>query len=93
METSQSRQKSYINVRRRDLEFVVRDKVFLKVAPMKGVLRFRRKGKLSLCFIGPFGILEWIGLVAYRLALPPSQCFSCLDVEEIHDRSFSYGRL
>ncbi|KAA0056044.1 ty3-gypsy retrotransposon protein [Cucumis melo var. makuwa] len=69
---AQSRQKSYADVRRRDLEFDVGDKVFLKVAPMKGVLRFERRGKLSPRFVGPFEILERIGPVAYRLALPPS---------------------
>ncbi|KAL0536189.1 hypothetical protein IC582_025128 [Cucumis melo] len=63
---------SYADVRRRDLEFDVGDKVFLKVAPMKGVLRFERRGKLSPRFVGPFEILEQIGPVAYRLALPPS---------------------
>ncbi|KAA0051425.1 pol protein [Cucumis melo var. makuwa] len=72
MQTAQSRQKSYADVRRKDLEFDVRDKVFLKVAPMKGVLRFERRGKLSPHFVGPFEILERIGPVAYRLALPPS---------------------
>ncbi|KAL0551955.1 hypothetical protein IC582_011048 [Cucumis melo] len=56
----------------KDLEFDVGDKVFLKVAPMKGVLRFERRGKLSPCFVGPFEILERIDPVAYRLALPPS---------------------
>ncbi|TYK04282.1 pol protein [Cucumis melo var. makuwa] len=72
MLTSQSRQKSYADVRRKDLEFEVGDMVFLKVAPMKGVLRFEKKGKLSPRFVGPFEILERIGPVAYRLALPPS---------------------
>ncbi|KAL0553867.1 hypothetical protein IC582_007771 [Cucumis melo] len=72
MLTAHSRQKSYADVRRRDLEFDVGDKVFLKVAPMKGVLRFERRGKLSPRFVGPFEILERIGPVAYRLALPPS---------------------
>ncbi|TYK29815.1 putative Retrotransposon protein, Ty3-gypsy subclass [Cucumis melo var. makuwa] len=66
------RHKSYANVRRKDLEFNVEDMVFLKVAPMKGVLRFEKKGKLSPRFVGPFEILERIGPVAYRLALPPS---------------------
>ncbi|KAL0561578.1 hypothetical protein IC582_002012 [Cucumis melo] len=72
MHTAQSRQKSYAYVRRKDLEFEVGDKVFLKVAPMRGVLRFERRGKLSPRFVGPFEILERIGPVAYRLALPPS---------------------
>ena len=71
MRKAQSRQKSYADVRRRDLEFEVGDKVFLKVAPMKGVFRFGCKGKLSPCFMGPFEILERVGQVAYRLALPP----------------------
>ncbi|KAA0032780.1 pol protein [Cucumis melo var. makuwa] len=72
MHTAQSRQKSYADVRWKDLEFEVGDKVFLKVAPMRGVLRFERRGKLSPRFVGPFEILERIGPVAYRLALPPS---------------------
>ncbi|KAL0543840.1 hypothetical protein IC582_018945 [Cucumis melo] len=72
MHTAQCRQKSYADVRRKDLEFEVGDKVFLKVAPMRGVVRFERRGKLSPRFVGPFEILERIGPVAYRLALPPS---------------------
>ncbi|TYK18878.1 pol protein [Cucumis melo var. makuwa] len=63
--------KSYADVRRKDLEFNVGDKVFLKVAPMKGVLRFEKKGKLSPRFVGPFEILERICPVAYP-AGPPS---------------------
>lgn len=72
MQTAQSRQKSYADVRRKDLKFDVGEKVFLKVAPMKGVMRFEKKGKLSPRFVGPFEILERVGVVAYRLALPPS---------------------
>ena len=71
MSTAQSRQKSYANDGCRNLEFEEGDPVFLKLAPVKGVLRFERKGKLRLRFIGPFKILERIGLVAYKLALPP----------------------
>ena len=72
MLATQSRQKSYADVRRRKLEFNVGDKVFLKVAPIKGIMRFGMKGKLSPRFIGPFEILERVGEVAYKLALPPS---------------------
>ena len=70
--TTQSRQKSYADVRRRPLEFKVGDHVFLKVMPKRGVVRFGKRGKLSPRFIGPFEILERVGTVAYRLALPPS---------------------
>ncbi|GJR08097.1 putative nucleotidyltransferase, ribonuclease H [Tanacetum coccineum] len=52
-------------------EFQVGDRVFLKVSPFRGVKRFGIKGKLSPRFIGPFEILERIGEVSYRLALPP----------------------
>ena len=59
-------------MRRRPLEFEVGDHVFLKVMPKRGVVKFGRHGKLLPRFIGPFEILERIGSVAYRLALPPS---------------------
>ena len=71
LETAQSRQKSYADKRRRPLEFQVGDAVFLKVAPLKGVMRFGKKGKLSPRYVGPFEIIERIGKVAYRLALSP----------------------
>ncbi|XP_077222075.1 uncharacterized protein LOC143855912 [Tasmannia lanceolata] len=72
MRTAQSRQKSYADHRRRDLEFAVGDRVFLKVSPWKGVIRFGKKGKLSPRYIGPYEILERIGPVSYRVALPPA---------------------
>ncbi|KZV25174.1 hypothetical protein F511_41449 [Dorcoceras hygrometricum] len=71
MKTAQSRQKSYADSHRRDLNFKVGDHVFFKITPMKGVMRFGKKGKLSPRFIGSFQILERIGTLAYRLALPP----------------------
>ncbi|XP_055831027.1 uncharacterized protein LOC129900088, partial [Solanum dulcamara] len=66
-----SRQKSYADRRVRPLEFMVGDCVWLKISPMKGVMRFGKKGKLSPRFVGPFEILRRVGGVAYKLALPP----------------------
>ncbi|GKE49565.1 hypothetical protein Tco_1480823, partial [Tanacetum coccineum] len=64
------RQKSYVDKRRKPLEFNVGDHVLLKVSPWKGVVRFGKKGKLALRFIVPFKIIERIGPAAYRLRLP-----------------------
>jgi hypothetical protein len=68
---AQSRQKSYADQRRRELTFEVRDFVYLKVSPMRGLHRFKERGKLALRFIGPFKIIEKRGEVAYQLELPP----------------------
>ena len=70
--TAQIQQKSYADMLRRPLEFEVRDHVFLKVIPKRGVVRFGKREKLSPRFIGPFEILKRVGTVAYQLALPPS---------------------
>ena len=70
--TTQSRQKSYVDRRRRPLEFEVGDHVFLKVMPKRGMVRFGKQGKLVPRYIRPFEIPERVGTVAYRLALPPS---------------------
>ncbi|XP_043717622.1 uncharacterized protein LOC122665533 [Telopea speciosissima] len=72
IKAAQSRQKGYADQRRTDLEFSVSDKVFLKVSPTMGVMRFSKKGKLSSRFIGPYEILVTVGPVAYRLVIPPS---------------------
>ncbi|KAJ9561205.1 hypothetical protein OSB04_006365 [Centaurea solstitialis] len=78
LRTAQSRQKSYADRRRSDLEFQVGDKVLLKVSPWKGVIRFRKRGKLGPRFIGPFKVTARVGKVAYRLELPP-------ELNQIHD--------
>ncbi|KAK4731440.1 hypothetical protein R3W88_024428 [Solanum pinnatisectum] len=49
---------------------MVGERVLLKVSPMKGVMRFGKKGKLSPRYIGLFEIVERIGEVAYELSLP-----------------------
>ncbi|WVZ83251.1 hypothetical protein U9M48_030418 [Paspalum notatum var. saurae] len=72
MRIAQSRQKSYADIMRRDLEFQVGDHVLLKVSPTKGIVRFGTKGKLSPRYIGPFTIVARIGKLAYRLELPES---------------------
>jgi len=70
LKTAQSRQKSYTDIRRRDLEFEVEDWVYLKVSSMKGDIRFGKKGKLSPRYIGPYRISKKIGNVAYELKVP-----------------------
>nr|GFC53437.1 hypothetical protein [Tanacetum cinerariifolium] len=68
---ARTRQKSYADKHRRELEFQTGDHVFLKVSPARGIRRFGIKGKLSPRFIRPFEILDRVGEVSYRLALPP----------------------
>jgi hypothetical protein len=77
LQAAQNRQKAYANAHRKDIEYAVGDKVFLKVSPMKGVRRFGVKGKLAPKYVGPYEITERIGVVAYRLALPP-------DLSKVH---------
>nr|GEV74534.1 putative reverse transcriptase domain, ribonuclease H-like domain, aspartic peptidase domain protein [Tanacetum cinerariifolium] len=67
---SRSRQKSYADVRRKQMEFEAGDMVMLKVSPWKGVIRFGKRGKLSPRYIRPFEIIKRIGPVAYKLELP-----------------------
>jgi hypothetical protein len=80
MLTAQSHQsqKSYADKGGRLVNFEVGDQVFLKVSPMKGVMRFGKKGKLSPRYVGPFIITKIVGPVAYRVELPP-------ELAEVHD--------
>ncbi|XP_022008279.1 uncharacterized protein LOC110907608 [Helianthus annuus] len=72
IKAAQDRQKSYADRRRRPIEFQVGDYVLLKVAPSKGIIRFRKRGKLGPRNIGPFKKLARVGAVAYQLELPPA---------------------
>ncbi|KAA3470061.1 DNA/RNA polymerases superfamily protein [Gossypium australe] len=69
LKAASDRQKSYADLKWKDIEFEIGDKVFLKVSP---------EGKLSPRFIGLYEIIERIGSVAYRLMLPPK-------LEKIHN--------
>ena len=62
------RQKSYADMKRKDVHYEICEKVFLKVSPWKKIMRFGRKGKFSLRFIGPYEVIEKVGPVTYRLA-------------------------
>lgn len=64
MKAAQDTQKSYADKRRRPIEFEVGDLVLLKVSPGKGIIRFRKHGKLSPRFIGPFKIVARVGEVS-----------------------------
>jgi hypothetical protein len=78
LRVTQSRQKSYADHRRRELSFEVGDFVYLMLSPMRGLRRFKVRGKLAPRFIGPFKILEKRGEVAYQLELPPQ-------LSDVHD--------
>ena len=78
LEIERDRQKTYADNRRRDLQFEIGDRVFLKISPWKGVLRFGKRGKLSPRYIGPYEIVSKVGPVAYKLKLPP-------ELSRIHD--------
>ena len=72
MRASRSRQKSYHDKRRKDTEFQVGDHVFLRVNPVTGVGRTLKCQKLTPHFVGPFEIMEKVGVMVYRIALPSS---------------------
>jgi hypothetical protein len=71
LEVAQARQKSYHDKRRKPLQFEVGDFMYLKISPTRGVQRFEIKGKLAPRYIGPYGIIEACGPMAYKLKLPP----------------------
>ncbi|GJU66873.1 putative reverse transcriptase domain-containing protein [Tanacetum coccineum] len=78
LKAARDSQKSYADKRRKPLEFSVGDYVLLKVSPWKGVVRFRKKGKLAPRFVRPFKIIEKVGPVAYQLDLPE-------ELNDVHD--------
>jgi hypothetical protein len=69
LKAAQSRQKSYVDNRKRDLEFQVGERVFLKLTPSRGILNHPRGGKLGLRYLRPFPILERIKPVTCKFDL------------------------
>ena len=78
LKVATDRQKSYTDMKRKDILYEVGEKMFLKVSPWKKVMRFGKKGELSPRFISPYEVIEKVGPIAYILALPP-------DLEKIHN--------
>ena len=78
LKIAKDRHESYADNRHRDLQFEIGDRVFLKISPWKGVLRFGKRGKLSPRYMGPYKIVSKVGPVAYKLKLPPK-------LSRIHD--------
>ncbi|WVZ57855.1 hypothetical protein U9M48_008191 [Paspalum notatum var. saurae] len=67
---AQSRQKSYVDKRRRELTFEAGEFVYLKVSPLRGTKKFHMRGKLAPRYVGPYRIKKKIGELAYELELP-----------------------
>ncbi|XP_027151946.1 uncharacterized protein LOC113752000 [Coffea eugenioides] len=72
IQAEQSRQKSYADNRRKDLEFAIGDLVFLKITPLEASLMSGKGKKLQPRFVGPYKVIQCVGKVSYKLELPPS---------------------
>jgi hypothetical protein len=70
LRVAQTRQKSYADNRRRPLEFEKGDYVYPMVSPLRGLRRFKVKGKVSPRFIEPFRVFRRVGEMTYQLELP-----------------------
>ena len=70
MQKGYSQKRAYADHRIMGFEFEEGDKVYLKISPMKGLVRFSKKGKLTPYYVGPYQNLQTVGKVAYELKLP-----------------------
>ena len=71
LKVANDRHKSYADMKRKDIRYEIDETVFLKLSPWKKVMRLGKNGKLSPRFISPYEVIEKVGPMAYRLALPP----------------------
>nr|GEW90907.1 putative reverse transcriptase domain-containing protein [Tanacetum cinerariifolium] len=69
IQAAHDRQKSYVDLKRKPMEFQVGDSVILKVLPWKWVVRYGKRGRLNPRYVGPFKGLEKVGSIAYKLEL------------------------
>ncbi|WMV46862.1 hypothetical protein MTR67_040247 [Solanum verrucosum] len=69
LEIWEAKVKEFINLRKRELKLDIDDWVYLKISPMKGVMRFVKRVKLSSRYVGPHKILRCFGKIAYELDL------------------------
>ena len=70
LKKAQARQKSYYDKHHKEMVYQVGEKAYLKVSPLRGVRRFRIKGKLAPRYVGPFPIIAKRGELSYQLELP-----------------------
>nr|GEZ57911.1 putative reverse transcriptase domain-containing protein [Tanacetum cinerariifolium] len=70
LKTARIRHKSYVDNRKKPLEFQTGDNVLLEVSPWKGMIRFGKRGKLNPRFVGTFKVLGRVGPVTYLFELP-----------------------
>nr|GEY46901.1 hypothetical protein [Tanacetum cinerariifolium] len=70
IQVAHDRQKSYVDLKRKTMEFQVGDRVMLKVSPWKGIVRFDKQGKLNPRYVGPLKVLEKVKSITYKLELP-----------------------
>ena len=67
LQKAQQRQKKYADMKRKDIEYAVGDRVLLDTSDIHFTVGTK---KLLDRFIGPYKIIERIGAVAYKLDLP-----------------------
>ncbi|GKB47966.1 putative reverse transcriptase domain-containing protein [Tanacetum coccineum] len=79
IQAARDQQKIYVDLKRKPMEFQVGDRVMLKVSPWKGVVHLGKRGKLNSRYVGPFKVLEKVGVVAYKLELPQ-------ELSRVHDK-------
>ncbi|XP_073270419.1 uncharacterized protein [Primulina huaijiensis] len=72
LKAAQDQQKSWVDLKRRPIELNMGEKAYVKVSSMRRVVLFSKAGKLNPRYVGPFEILEKVGTLTCRLALPPN---------------------